>query len=104
MCIRDRYNTARLDEHHLCYQRYLWQEDLNVSKEPEEKMIKTLIYGVKSSGNQAGYALLKVAEMQQEKYPEVYIIIRDDTYVDDFPPVDRTIQKPTKYLMKWRLS
>ena len=37
----------------------------------------------KSSGNQAGYVLLKVAEMQQEKNPEVCIIIRCDTFVDD---------------------
>ena len=81
--IRKMYNTIRLDEKHWCYQRYLWQKDLDASKHPEEKIIKTLIYGVKSSGNQAEYALRKVADMKKEQFPRINNIIQHDVYVDD---------------------
>ena len=81
--IRKMYNTIRLDEQHWCYQRYLWQKDLDASKQPEEKIIKTLIYGVKSSGNQAEYALRKVAEMSKDEFPKINTIIQEDVYVDD---------------------
>ena len=37
--------------------RYLWQKDLDVSKKPEEKRIKTLIYGVKSTQSQVAIKL-----------------------------------------------
>ena len=43
------YNT--LDEQDLCFQRYIWQQNLDPCKIPEEKVIKTLIYRVKPSGN-----------------------------------------------------
>ena len=51
--------------------------------EPLQKVIKTIIYGVKSSGNQAECALRKTAEMFKEDYPEVYEVIMKDYYVDD---------------------
>jgi len=51
--IRKMYNSIQLKEEHWCFQRYLWENTLDVAKPPEEKVIKTLIYGVKSSGNQA---------------------------------------------------
>ena len=38
---------------HWCFQGYIWQNELDNRKIPEEKVIKTLIYGVKSSGNQS---------------------------------------------------
>ena len=47
------YNTVKLAEEDWCYQLYLWSEGLRVTEEPFIKVIKTLIYGVKSSGNQA---------------------------------------------------
>ena len=54
------------------------------SKSPEQKVIKTLIYGVKSSGNQAEFALRKIAQLSKEEYPEVNNIVQDDIFVDDF--------------------
>ena len=38
---------------------------------PEEKVIKTLIYGVKSSGNQADRGLRETARLSAEEYPKV---------------------------------
>ena len=45
------YNTVKLKEEHWCYQRYIWQQDLDPNQIPEEKVIKTLIYGVRSAGS-----------------------------------------------------
>ena len=45
---RKMYNTINLNQNHWCFQRYIWQAQLDPSKIPEEKVIKTLIYGVKS--------------------------------------------------------
>ena len=47
------YNTITLVEDDWCYQFYLWDNNLSLDNEPRVKVIKTLIYEVKSSGNQA---------------------------------------------------
>ena len=60
------YNTIQLDQRDWCLQRYIWNENLDPTKIPEEKVIKTLIYGVKPSGNQAEYGLRKVADMSKD--------------------------------------
>ena len=55
--IKKMYYSVKLAEDDWCLQRYICQKDLNSRKLPEEKVIKTVIYGVKSSGNQAGRRL-----------------------------------------------
>ncbi|XP_066911762.1 uncharacterized protein [Clytia hemisphaerica] len=77
------YNTIQLDRSQWSYQRYIWNKDLNPESIPEEKVIKTLIYGVRSSGNQAVYGLRKVGHLSKEEYPDVNQTIQDDIYVDD---------------------
>ncbi|XP_066920191.1 uncharacterized protein [Clytia hemisphaerica] len=77
------YNTIQLDQSQWSYQRYIWNKDLNPESIPEEKVIKTLIYGVRSSGNQAVYGLRKVGHLSKEEYPDVNQTIQDDIYVDD---------------------
>ena len=81
--IKKMYNTIKLDESHWCYQRYVWQDSLDPSKIPQEKVVKTLIYGVKSSGNQAEYGLRRVAELSKAEYPEIEELVKRDIYVDD---------------------
>jgi hypothetical protein len=81
--IQKMYNTIRLDEEHWCYQLYLWDNELNPANVPKWKVIKTLIYGVKSSGNQAERGLRQTAELQKDKYPRINAIIQKDIYVDD---------------------
>ena len=51
--------------------------------EPEEKIIKTLIYGVKSSGNQTSKGLRSTTTATKDEYTEVAEIIEKDVYVDD---------------------
>ena len=46
--IQKMYNSIKLHEQSWCLQRYIWQQDLDPTKIPEEKVIKTLIYGVQS--------------------------------------------------------
>ena len=76
-------NTIKLNHKDWCFQRYVWQKELDPSKIPYEKVIKTLIYGVKSSGNQAEHGLREVVRLAAEEYPEVYEIVHRDIYVDD---------------------
>ena len=81
--IQKMYNSIQLDAAHWCYQLYLWEENLDPSKQPRWKVIKTLIYGVVSSGNQAECALRKTAKLKEGQYPRASDIIHNDTYVDD---------------------
>ena len=77
------YDTVQLREKHWCFQRYIWQNELDNRKIPEEKVIKTLIYGVKSSGNQSERGLRETARMSAVEFPEVNHIVQKDIYVDD---------------------
>ena len=76
-------NTVQLREEDWCLQRYIWQSELDSRKLPEEKVIKTLIYGIKSSGNQAERGLRETAKMSSTEYPLVNQIVQNDIYVDD---------------------
>ena len=81
--IQKMYNTIKLHEDHWKYQLYLWQKNLDPRFEPLIKVIKTLIYGVKPSGNQAERRLREAANMQKDAYPRQAEIVNDDFYVDD---------------------
>jgi len=81
--VQKMYNSIKLDPSHWCFQRYLWQENLDLGEPPEEKIIMTLIYGVKSSGNQAEYGLRETARQFTNQYPIVNKVISNDVYVDD---------------------
>ena len=77
------YNVVRLMPKHWKYQMYLWDFNLDPSKDPGDKVVKTIIYGVRSSGNQAQVAMRKTAEIQKEKFPDAADVILRDIYVDD---------------------
>ena len=46
-------------------------------------MIKTAIYGVKPSGNQAEKALRDAALLSEDEFPRIKEVIYKDLYVDD---------------------
>ena len=77
------YNRVCLDEMHWCHQLYYFQNELDLKKEPLIKVIKTLIYGVKSSGNQAERGIRETANLQKNEYPRQYEVVNKDIYVDD---------------------
>ena len=81
--VRKMYNSVVLRKDFWRYQLYWWSPNLGLNEEPAIKIIKTCIYGVKSSGNQAERALRLVAEKMSSKYPLAHEIVRRDIYVDD---------------------
>ena len=81
--MQNMYNSFKLRQENWCYQRYIWQQGLDPSKIPDEKVIKTQIYGVRSSGNQAETGLHKTGDIFKNEYPEICEIIHEDIYVDD---------------------
>ena len=87
------YNTILLDEDHWCYQLYLWDDDLDPNTEPRVKVIKTLIYGVKPSGNQAERAIRETGNQMKDTHPRQNEIIQNDIYVDDCISGESTYDK-----------
>ena len=81
--IKQMYNVIKLKPEHWKFQRYLWDPELNIENDPQEKIIDTIIYGVKSSGNQAECGLRKTAEVQKNIFPKAAESILNDTYMDD---------------------
>ena len=90
--VKKMYNSIKLHPSHWGLQRYLWQDQLDPTKPPEEKVIKTLIYGVKSSGNQAERGLRETARLFKEEYPQIHHIVSKDVYVDDCLPGAPTVK------------
>ena len=81
--IQKMYNTIRLAEDDWCYQLYLWDNELKESNKSSVKVIKTLIYGVKSSGNQAERGLRETARLTKNEFSQVNDVVQNDIYVDD---------------------
>ena len=77
------YNRIWLVKEHWCYQLYLWSHDLDPDTDPVWKVIKTLIYGVRPSGQLAECALRRAADLFKDKYPRAWRAIHQDTYMDD---------------------
>ena len=67
---------------HWCYQMYLWNNDLNI-EQPNWKTIKTLTYGVRSSGKLAVCGLRKTAKIMESKYKRAEEEIYKRIYVND---------------------
>lgn len=61
--VQKMYNSIKLHPSHWCFQRYLWQDNLDSCQPPEEKIIMKLIYGIKSSGNRAEYGHREKAQL-----------------------------------------
>ena len=83
MCISHWYTeNIQLDRSHWDYQLYFWSDSFNIT-DPKWKVIKTLIYGVKSSGNQTEYGLKKTAKLIETGLERASEVIHKDNYVDD---------------------
>ena len=81
--LQNTYNRVLLEPQHWCYQLYYFQKDLDPNENPKMKVIKTLIYGVKPSGNQAERGIRETANLQRTEYPRQNEVISRDIYVDD---------------------
>ena len=94
--IKKMYNSVKLVEDDWCLQQHIWQKNLDPRKLPMKKVIKTLIWGVKSSGNQAERGLWETARLSAEEYPKVNQIVQNDTYVDDCLSGEENVKKALK--------
>ena len=64
---------------------------------PEEKVIKTLIYGVKSCGNQAERERPTAnCKLSAEEYPQVNQIAQNYIHVDDYLSGEENVEKAFK--------
>ena len=81
--VKQLYNRIMLKEEYWCFQRYIWEENLDPSKIPDEKVIMTVIYGVRSSGNQATLGMRMTADKSEETHPKAHEIIHKNFYADD---------------------
>ena len=80
------YNAVKLVPEHFRYQQYLWKEGLEVANPTITMLIRTLIYGVRPSGNLTGAGFVRVADYAEEHFPHLAkgaAVIKNDTYVDD---------------------
>ena len=81
--VRKMYNSVQMNKDFWRFQLYWWSRKLIQGEEPKIKVIKTAIYGVRPSGNQAGRALRLVVELTVDDFPMAYDIVVHDVYVDD---------------------
>ena len=80
------YNGIKLAPEHYKYQQYLWKKDLNPENPTETMIVKTLIYGVRSAGNQTMAGFDKLAEHTIEHHPEHEAgakVLKNKAYMDD---------------------
>ena len=90
------YNGLKLVPEHFKYQKYLWIKDLLPVNPAIPMVIKTLIYGVRSSGGQtiAGFGVL--SNYCIENHPEHAAgaqVLRDEAYMDDLLDSEDTLEE-----------
>ena len=80
------YNSIKLMPAFYRYQQYLWKPTLDPEEEIDRMVIRTLIYGIKPSGNMTQAGFEKTAQrallIKPELSPGAKLIL-NNTYVDD---------------------
>ena len=72
-----------LERSALPYSLFLYSDELDPSKEPATLIMQRAWYGVKPTGNQAGYALELLVDTMKEEYPAAVEPLTGHRYVDD---------------------
>ena len=84
--IRMAYNSVALQPKHYRYHKFLWIENLSLLGTICIYIVRTIIYGIISSGNQTIHGFKVVADAAERKQPELRIgaaVIRKKAYMDD---------------------
>ncbi len=84
--IRMAYNQIKLEPSEFRWHKYLWVDTLDPSGAVRTRIMKTIIYGVKPSGNQTAEGLEQVAQYVMDNFPEHTVgaqVLKTKTYVDD---------------------
>ena len=90
------YNGVKLLPEYYKYQQYLWYPDLDEQAPIEVMVVKTLIYGVKSSGNLTDASLKLLADYVIQNVPKHTlgaVAVRNFAYVDDITDVQDSEEK-----------
>ena len=93
------YNTLVLKEEHWKYQQVIWYDEMDPSKPLKRGIIRTAIYGVRCSGAQTEEVMRTVAEDVKDPLPQVYKLLVDLRYVDDFGKGNKNTEE-SKQLIK----
>jgi len=87
------FNGSKLIPEHFKYQQYLWKENLLPSDETQTMVVKTLIYGVRSSGGQTQVAIETLADHfinNIQDHIKGAIVLKEEIYVDDILDSEET--------------
>ena len=80
------YNQIKLDPSDFRWHKYLWVDSLAPGGTIRTRIMRTIIYGVKPSGNQTAEGLEQVAQYVMDNHPEHTAgaqVLKTKTYVDD---------------------
>ena len=77
------YNQLELKASAYPYSLFLYHESLSEDTPPDIYVMLRAWYGVISTGNQAGYALDKLADLGSTQFPNAKFSLVRDRYVDD---------------------
>ena len=80
------YNAISLEESAYPYSLFLYHPSLDKSTDPDVYVMTSAWYGVKSTGNQAGFVIEKLVTDFPEFGQDVKRALIDDRYVDDIIP------------------
>ena len=84
--IRMAYNQVKLEPSEFRWHKYLWVDSLDPSGTVRTRIMRTIIYGVKPSGNQTAEGIEQVAQYVMDNFPEHTAgaqVLKTKTYVDD---------------------
>ena len=76
------YNAIHISARDQQVHRYLWR-DFQTDRDPDHYALTDVPFGDRPSGTVAMVALHKIADMNEEKYPEAARMIKHNSYVDD---------------------
>ena len=77
--------------------RFLYKPDMSPDSEPKEAVFKGLSFGLKSASGQSECSKQKLADHNEEDYPEVATMIREG-YVDDMGESKQSSEEITKLM------
>lgn len=80
------YNNVNLEPHHYRFQKYLWLDNLDTLNQVTTYIVRTLIYGVKPSGNLTIEGFNILADHAISNYPSFAVgaqALKEDAFMDD---------------------
>ena len=77
------YNRMQLDDSALPFCLVLFSDSLDIDTLPDTYVMLVAWYGLTPTGNQAGEAMQKLAEMFKDSLPLAFLILLHDRFVDD---------------------